>query len=262
MISCPYTPQQNGLAERKHRHVVETAVTLMTEAKLPAQFWFHACSHAAFLINRMPCRILNMKSPYQVLIGQEPDVQNLKIFGSAVYPFMRPYNANKLEPRTTQCVFLGYMMGYKGVICYNLGSGKLILSRHVVHDEEIFPYWHIQVSKVQQSSSSSFQNSRPIVIQLPRDTITPSPVHQDRGYAQAIEVISHSEGSDPVTSGYSDMAVSHPSESAVSQHSDHQVSSSQHHYSSPPDSRLSNSQAIVLNDIQAQNGNEHSMVTR
>ncbi|KAM3001281.1 hypothetical protein FF2_037593 [Malus domestica] len=112
------------------------------------------------------------------------------------------------------------------------------------------------------SSSSSFQNSRPIAIQLPRDTITPSSVHQDRGSAQAIEVISHFQGSDSVASGNSDMVVSPSSESAVSQPSDNPVTSSHHHVSSPPDSRLPISQAIVSHDIQAQNGNEHSMVTR
>lgn len=160
--------------------MVETAMTLMTETSLPFQFWFHACSHAAFLINRMPCRILNMQSPYQVLIGQEPDVQNLKIFGSAVYPFIRLYNDNKLQPRTTQFVFLGYMMGYKGVMCYNISSRKLILSRHVIHDEEMFPYKNVQVSQLQQSGSSHSQNSRPIVFQLPRDITSSSPVHQDR----------------------------------------------------------------------------------
>lgn len=55
LVSCPYTPQQNGLAERKNRHIIETAVTLLGAAFLPQSFWVHACSHAIFLINRMPC---------------------------------------------------------------------------------------------------------------------------------------------------------------------------------------------------------------
>lgn len=76
MVSCPYTHQQNGFAERKHRHV-EITVTLMTKASLPVQFWLHAYSHAAFLINKMPCRVLNMKSPYLMVIGQKSDIQNL-----------------------------------------------------------------------------------------------------------------------------------------------------------------------------------------
>lgn len=65
MVSCSYTPQQNGLAERKHRHVMETVITLMAKANLAPKFWYHACAHATLLINRMPCKVLKMKSPYQ-----------------------------------------------------------------------------------------------------------------------------------------------------------------------------------------------------
>lgn len=89
-----------------------------------------------------------MRSPYQLLNGQEPEIQYLKIFGTVVYPFIRPHNENKLQPRTTQYVFLGYVMGYKGVACYNISSGKLVISRHVVHDEDVFPY------RIKQSSGS------------------------------------------------------------------------------------------------------------
>lgn len=81
MISCPYTPQQNGISERKHRHLLETALTIMSEANLSPYFWFHSCSYEAFLINRMSCKVLEMKSPYQVLFGKVPEIQNLKMFG-------------------------------------------------------------------------------------------------------------------------------------------------------------------------------------
>lgn len=41
--SCPHTPEQNGLAKRKHRHIVETVITLLQIVKLPFSFWFYAC---------------------------------------------------------------------------------------------------------------------------------------------------------------------------------------------------------------------------
>lgn len=100
-ISCPYTPQQNGLAERKHRHIVETSITLMSAASIPRQFWFHAFSHSTFLINKMPCESLSMVSPYAKLFGIDPDILSLRIFGTACYPYLRHYNSNKLEPRTS-----------------------------------------------------------------------------------------------------------------------------------------------------------------
>ncbi|KAM1135223.1 hypothetical protein TB2_044217 [Malus domestica] len=57
-MSCPYTPKQNGLAKRKNRHIVETAITLLQQASLPSKFWFHACAITTYLINRMPTPVL------------------------------------------------------------------------------------------------------------------------------------------------------------------------------------------------------------
>jgi hypothetical protein len=169
-ISCPYTPQQNGLAKRKHRHLIETAITLLSVAKLPHKFWSYAVNHATFFINRMPCKGLNMISPFGKLFGKKPDIANLKVFGSAIYPYLRPYNTNKLQPRSTQCVFLGYSPGYKGAICYSISTGKVLISRYVIHDETIFPYRHVSSTATDATSSmSSGQSSTasPIIVQLP-----------------------------------------------------------------------------------------------
>ena len=69
-VSCPHTPAQNGTAERKHRHLVETALSLLSQAHLPHKFWDEAVSTAAFLINRIPTPLLQNKSPYQVLYNK------------------------------------------------------------------------------------------------------------------------------------------------------------------------------------------------
>ena len=53
-ISCPYTPQQNGLVERKHRHLIETTITLLSQASLPSQYWSFAVQTAVSLINLLP----------------------------------------------------------------------------------------------------------------------------------------------------------------------------------------------------------------
>ncbi|CAL2255962.1 unnamed protein product [Prunus armeniaca] len=84
-LSCPYTPQQNGLAERKNRHIIETAITLLTTKALPSQFWFHSTAHAVYLINRMPNSVLHNQSPYFQLFGHHPHLASLRIF--VVFPF-------------------------------------------------------------------------------------------------------------------------------------------------------------------------------
>lgn len=67
-ISCPYTALQNGLAERKHRHVVETYRSLLAQSKLPISYWVDAFNTAVYLINRLPSLVLQHHSPYFKLL--------------------------------------------------------------------------------------------------------------------------------------------------------------------------------------------------
>jgi hypothetical protein len=67
-ISCPYTPQQNGVVERKHRHIVEMGLCLLSQSSLPLSFWLETFSTAVFLINRLPMAQLQHVSPYEKLL--------------------------------------------------------------------------------------------------------------------------------------------------------------------------------------------------
>ena len=82
-LSCPHTHQQNGVVERKHRHIVETGLTLLAHASVPFHFWSDAFATACFLINRLPTRVLNMKTPIELLLGETPDYTFFKVFGCA-----------------------------------------------------------------------------------------------------------------------------------------------------------------------------------
>ena len=138
--SCPYTPEQNGLAERKHRHLIETTITLLQHAKLPASFWTYAVHTSVYLINRMPSVVLLNKSPYEILFKTTPSVSHLRIFGCACFPLLRPYRLHKLQPKTIMCVFLGYASQNKCYLCYEIDSKRTYISRHVIFNEHVFPY--------------------------------------------------------------------------------------------------------------------------
>ena len=138
--SCPYTPEQNDLAERKHRHLIETTITLLQHAKIPTGFWSYAVHTAAYLINRMPSVVLQNKSPYEVLFHTIPVVSHLRVFGCACYPLLQPCHAHKLQLKTIKCVFLGYASQYKGYTCYDVVCKCTYISRHVIFDELDFPY--------------------------------------------------------------------------------------------------------------------------
>ncbi|KAB2598442.1 hypothetical protein D8674_001362 [Pyrus ussuriensis x Pyrus communis] len=170
LISCPYTPQQNGMAERKHRHILDTAITLLSASGLPSELWYFACAHSVLLINNMPCKSLSFSSPYLILYQKVPDLHSLKIFGSAVFPWLRPYNSNKLQPRSVMCVFLGYSQGYKGVICYNLQTKKFILSRHVCFDESLFPAKlapYNRPARLDRPEEQEQPRSAPVMVSIP-----------------------------------------------------------------------------------------------
>lgn len=106
--SCPHTPEQNGVAERKHRHLIETIVALLHQAQLPNKYWLEALCTAVYLINRMPTTLLKFKTPFEALYNKQPNYSNMRVFGCLCYPWLRPYSEHKLQPRSTKCLFLGY----------------------------------------------------------------------------------------------------------------------------------------------------------
>ena len=70
--SCAYTPQQNGVAERKNRHLVETTRTLLLHHKVSQRFWGDASLAACYLINRMSSSVLYDQIPHSVLLLNRP----------------------------------------------------------------------------------------------------------------------------------------------------------------------------------------------
>jgi histone deacetylase 1/2 len=139
-VSCPHAHQQNGSAERKHRHIVEVGLSLLAHAQMPLKFWDEAFLTAVFLINRLPTRVLGNDTPFDLLYKKSPDYSFLRTFGCTMWPNLRPYNSRKLDFRSKRCVFLGYNNLHKGFKCLDPSSGRVYISRDVVFDETIFPF--------------------------------------------------------------------------------------------------------------------------
>jgi len=131
-VSCPYAHQQNGSAERKHRHIVEVGLSLLAHASMPLKFWDEAFITATYLINRLPSKVINNDTPLERLHNQTLDYTMLCTFGCACWPNLRPYNSRKLQFCSTQCVFLGYSNLHKGFKCLDVKEGRVYISRDVV----------------------------------------------------------------------------------------------------------------------------------
>ena len=137
--SVPHAHEQNGVVERKHRHIVENGLALLAQSSLPFKFWDEAFRTAVYLYNRLPSSVLSNKCPFEMLFHKQPNYSHLRVFGCACYPNLRPYNNHKLAFRSTQCIFLGYSLNHKGYKCL-ANSGRVYISRDVIFDESLFPY--------------------------------------------------------------------------------------------------------------------------
>ncbi|XP_021756646.1 uncharacterized protein LOC110721766 [Chenopodium quinoa] len=110
------TPQQDGHVERKHQHILNVAWALMFQGNLPIGFWGECVLGAVYLINRTPSRLLNNKTPYEILFGKEPNFEEMHVFGSLCFAHNQKAESDKLSPRSRKCVFVGYLHGKKGLL--------------------------------------------------------------------------------------------------------------------------------------------------
>ncbi|KAG7559383.1 Integrase catalytic core [Arabidopsis thaliana x Arabidopsis arenosa] len=128
--SCPYTPQQNGVAERKNRHLMEVARSMMFHTNVPKRFWSDAVVLACYLINRIPTKILQDSSPFEVLNKNKPSINHLRVFGCVCFVLIGEQRS-KLDPKSVKGMFIGYSITQKGYKCYIPETKKVLVSRDV-----------------------------------------------------------------------------------------------------------------------------------
>jgi hypothetical protein len=147
-MSCRYTSQQNGRAERILRTINNIVRSLLFQASLSPAYWADTLHTATYLLNRHPTKTLAGRTPYLALFGTPPSYGHLRVFGCACYPNLSSTATHKFSPRSTLCVFLGYSADHKGYRCLDLHSNRIIVSRHVVFDESSFPFANMSTSPV------------------------------------------------------------------------------------------------------------------
>ncbi|KAJ9551549.1 LOW QUALITY PROTEIN: hypothetical protein OSB04_015594 [Centaurea solstitialis] len=173
--SCPGTSPQNGRAECKHRHILDTIHTSLISARCLERFWGEAAFTAVYTINRHPTPILQNKSPYETLHGITPAYELLKVWGCACFVQLQPHEHTKLQPRSRLCLFIGYGIEHKGYRCWDPISKRLRISRNVTFWEHV-PFYTMPNSQIETPTSivPFFTNSS-ISLNLPSSTFTPNP---------------------------------------------------------------------------------------
>lgn len=127
-FTAPYTPQQNGRAERKNRTLIEMARCLLIDANLPNCFWGEAVTTANYIQNIVLTRSTNF-TPHELWYGIKPSVQNIHVFGSKCFVHTPAQRRQKLDNKACEMIFPGYDTNSKSYRCYNQTTKSVVVSR-------------------------------------------------------------------------------------------------------------------------------------
>ena len=140
-LSAPYSPAQNGVAERFNRTLMESARTMMAQAGLSEHYWAEAVATAAYLRNRVPTRSLKKTTPYEKWYGRKPDLSHIRVFGCMCYAYIPDTNRKgKLSKKADKRCCIGYSLQTKGYRLFDEGTSKVLVRRDVIFNEVDFQY--------------------------------------------------------------------------------------------------------------------------
>ncbi|KAB2605310.1 hypothetical protein D8674_005027 [Pyrus ussuriensis x Pyrus communis] len=128
----------------------------------------------------LPTRVLNSKSPFEVIKGRTADLTHFRIFGCTCYVHIQANHRDKLEPRAIKCVFMGYSSSQKGYKCYNPHTGKLVVSRDVRFDE-LVPFFNNHSPNSSQGESLMDIFPLPTLAEIHTDTPPYHPINLPKG---------------------------------------------------------------------------------
>lgn len=134
-LTTPYTPEQNGVAERDNRTIMEAVRSMLYSANVHAKFWGEALHTAVYCLNRTGTRMLDGKTPFEKWHGIRPCVSHVRIFGADAFIFVPKELRTKLAPKSTRGIFMGYSQYSKAYRIWVNSTQKIVESRDVLFDE-------------------------------------------------------------------------------------------------------------------------------
>ncbi|XP_019251086.1 PREDICTED: uncharacterized protein LOC109230004 [Nicotiana attenuata] len=137
--SCPHTPQQNGVVEKRHRHVLETARAIRFQGNLLVSFWGACVDAVVYIINRIPSTVLGNKSPFELFYGRQPALSHMRIIGCLSFVARLP-RGDKFAARSIRSVFLGYASTQMGYRLHDIEHKTLFVSKDVIFHEDVYPF--------------------------------------------------------------------------------------------------------------------------
>lgn len=132
-FTAPYTPEQNGRAERELRTIVESARSMLYARNVPLNLWAEAVNCAVYILNRTSSSQTPNKTPYELWNGVKPLLGHVKVFGSIGYVHVPDQLRTKLDKKSEKMILVGYdNTNYR---MYNMSTKQIKVSRNVIFDE-------------------------------------------------------------------------------------------------------------------------------
>lgn len=135
--TAPYTPQQNGRAERELRTIMESARSMLYAKDVALNLWAEAVHCAVYLLNRTSSSQTPGVSPYELWYGDKPSLQHVRIFGSVGYVHIAKEKRKKLDKKSVKMLLVGYEQ--ENYRMYDKTTRKITISRDVKFDENCIP---------------------------------------------------------------------------------------------------------------------------
>src|SRR5688572_9257292 len=134
-FSSPYTPQQNGVVERKNRTLLDMARTMLDEYKTSDRFWAEVVNTACYAINRLYLHRILKKTSYELLTGKKPNISYFRVFSSKCFIHVKRGIKSKFAPKTVEGFLLGYDSNTRAYRVFNKSTGLVEVSCDIVFDE-------------------------------------------------------------------------------------------------------------------------------
>ncbi|RVX12855.1 Retrovirus-related Pol polyprotein from transposon RE1 [Vitis vinifera] len=175
----------------EEQNVMEMARCMLFEKKLPKLLWAEAVNTSVYLLNRLPTKSVQSKTPIEAWSGVKPSVKHLKVFGSFCYLHVPSVKRGKLDERAEKGVFVGYAAESKGYRIYSLSRMKIVISRDVHFDENSYWNWDLKkVHKCDQTTPSILEPAiESTIIEGPLDVEATSDTPEAARFLEWIEAM-------------------------------------------------------------------------
>ncbi|KAJ3473570.1 hypothetical protein NLI96_g12937 [Meripilus lineatus] len=132
--TAPYSPAQNGVAERLNRTLIEHVRAMLLQHDLPKMFWEDAAIYANYLRNLSPTRALKGTTPYEVFFGKKGSVEDLQEFGTNCWVLIPDSKRSKLDAKSEKFTYLGISESGAGYKYFHKPTRQVLTSRNVEFD--------------------------------------------------------------------------------------------------------------------------------